>query len=42
MKPIRVLVVDDSGTARALIRALLESEPGLSVARHPMGARHWS
>ena len=31
MKPIRVLVVDDSGSARALIRALLESEPGLSV-----------
>ncbi|QGU32462.1 chemotaxis-specific protein-glutamate methyltransferase CheB [Thermochromatium tepidum] len=31
MKPIRVLVVDDSGAARALIRALLESEPGLSV-----------
>jgi len=29
--PISVLVVDDSGSARALIRALLEEEPGLRV-----------
>ena len=39
MKPIRVLVVDDSGTARALIRALLESEPGLSVCGEASNGR---
>ncbi|MBK1648825.1 chemotaxis-specific protein-glutamate methyltransferase CheB [Rhabdochromatium marinum] len=30
-QPISVLVVDDSGSARALIRALLENEPGLRI-----------
>lgn len=39
MKPIRVLVVDDSGSARALIRALLESEPGLSVCGEASNGR---
>ncbi|MCK7576267.1 MAG: chemotaxis-specific protein-glutamate methyltransferase CheB [Chromatiales bacterium] len=39
MKPIRVLVVDDSGAARALIRALLESEPGLSVCGEASNGR---
>jgi two-component system, chemotaxis family, protein-glutamate methylesterase/glutaminase len=39
MKPIRVLVVDDSGSARALIRALLESEPGMSVCGEASNGR---
>ncbi|MTW19939.1 chemotaxis-specific protein-glutamate methyltransferase CheB [Allochromatium palmeri] len=41
MKPIRVLVVDDSGSARALIRALLESEPasGLHVCGEAANGR---
>ncbi|MBK1723661.1 chemotaxis-specific protein-glutamate methyltransferase CheB [Thiocystis violacea] len=30
-EPISVLVVDDSGSARALIRALLEEDPGLRI-----------
>ncbi|MFD2112755.1 chemotaxis-specific protein-glutamate methyltransferase CheB [Thiorhodococcus fuscus] len=31
MQPISVLVVDDSGSVRALIRAMLEDEPGLRI-----------
>ena len=33
-EPIRVLVVDDSATSRALISAMLESEPGIIVVGH--------
>ena len=32
--PIRVLVVDDSPTSRALLSAMLESEPGIKVVGH--------
>ena len=31
MKPVRVLIVDDSATMRALIRATLGADPGVSV-----------
>jgi len=33
-EPIRVLVVDDSATSRALLSAMLESEPGIKVVGH--------
>lgn len=41
MKPIRVLVVDDSAAARALIRALLESAPevGLQICGEAANGR---
>jgi chemotaxis response regulator CheB len=32
MKPVRVLIVDDSATMRSLIRELLRSEPAIEVA----------
>ena len=42
MKPVRVLVVDDSATMRGLIRAALERDPGVAVigqAADPFEAR---
>ncbi len=39
MKPIRVLVVDDSGSARALIRALVEEDPRLSICGEACNGR---
>lgn len=42
MKPIRVLIVDDSATIRSLIRQTLASEPDIAViaeAEHPLQAR---
>jgi two-component system chemotaxis response regulator CheB len=42
MKPVRVLVVDDSATMRGLIRAALERDPGVEVvglAADPLEAR---
>ena len=39
MKPVRVLVVDDSALVRALLRGLLESEPGISVVGEAANGR---
>ncbi|MDE3175078.1 MAG: response regulator, partial [Pseudomonadota bacterium] len=42
MKPARVLIVDDSASMRALIRATLTADPGVSVvgeAANPLEAR---
>lgn len=39
MTPIRVLVVDDSGSARALIRALLEDDPRFVVCGEATNGR---
>lgn len=39
MKPIRVLVADDSALVRALLRDLLESEPGISVVGEASNGR---
>jgi two-component system, chemotaxis family, protein-glutamate methylesterase/glutaminase len=42
MKPVRVLVVDDSATMRGMIAALLSSDPGITVvgeASNPLEAR---
>ncbi len=39
MQPVRVLVVDDSRSARELIRALIEAAPGLSVCGEAANGR---
>ena len=42
MKPVRVLIVDDSATMRGLIAATLSRDPGMTVvgqAADPLAAR---
>jgi two-component system, chemotaxis family, protein-glutamate methylesterase/glutaminase len=39
MEPVRVLVVDDSRTARELIRAMIEAAPGLTVCDEAANGR---